>query len=735
MIESCVNGYRPFSKGIIISLFFITFFSFGQSKSELQKLEDFAKLYGTIRYFHPSDEASRIDWKKLSIYGVREILNTNTEQEFYSKLNEIFTPIASSISFNGTNYEWDSVALYPVYWVHYGLGIDNEYPGKFQSYRYNKTKSIFHSKSAALFVPYQINTGKTLKLSYYAKSESEGKSFGLLKAFDTNHKVIQSAIETNNPIKGNDWEYRELIINDIKAVNHILIGLFAEGNDGSFKNVKLLIKKEDEIWEEINLPTFTEDDWSTEPKGNYLIREKSSITLKNIIESEQLKKTTIDSLLNPFVQLKLSNDVVVKIPTIVYADEYRTLPVADSNRLQDIIKQINKIDTNEFNRTVSLSNAIIIWNVFRHFYVYQDELNLKWDVLLRNLLKDAYQADTKEKHLLVLEKFSGNFKDGHIRISQENLTLKFDDIYCTPLNFDFVEGKLIVRNYKNNFNGVIKKGTVINKINDIPTQIFIDSISNYISGSKQYKKVKLLRRINEGAKDSVLRIKTAENNEIEISRTVSFKENEDFFKNNFHEKCKEITESIFYVNLSKLDEHEIDSLIPIINRYKGLIIDNRGYPKDRRHRIFSYFSAVDTTKWLATTKILNPNYFNIKQTFNGYQLNKNKFDTKLKTKNVLLMNGNTISNAELFGQLFKHYNLATIIGQPTAGANGDMNSIKLLGGFRVLFTGLKVKNPDGSLFHSIGIPPDIEVNESINDILYNKDVFIDEAVKYLNKKV
>ncbi|MBL7129341.1 MAG: hypothetical protein ISS16_10205, partial [Ignavibacteria bacterium] len=62
---------------LIIFLFLIVNISFNnntmlkaEEKQEIQNLRSFTKLYGYVKYFHPSDEASEVDWDKFAIYGV-----------------------------------------------------------------------------------------------------------------------------------------------------------------------------------------------------------------------------------------------------------------------------------------------------------------------------------------------------------------------------------------------------------------------------------------------------------------------------------------------------------------------------------------------------------------------------------------------------------------------------------------------------------------------------------------
>ena len=60
----------------------------------IQNLRAFAKLYGYVRYFHPSDEASRIDWDRFAIYGCRTVKNAKSTEELRSVLQGLFYPIA-----------------------------------------------------------------------------------------------------------------------------------------------------------------------------------------------------------------------------------------------------------------------------------------------------------------------------------------------------------------------------------------------------------------------------------------------------------------------------------------------------------------------------------------------------------------------------------------------------------------------------------------------------------------
>ena len=107
-------------------------------------LNSFAHTYGLVRWFHPSEEATKIDWDKFALYGVKEVIDCRSKEELQQKLEELFLPIAPTISFSnkpeGFNYDDYTLSLpankddlLPIFWQHSGvdLGIwSNNYVSK-----------------------------------------------------------------------------------------------------------------------------------------------------------------------------------------------------------------------------------------------------------------------------------------------------------------------------------------------------------------------------------------------------------------------------------------------------------------------------------------------------------------------------------------------------------------------------------------------------------------------------
>ena len=76
---------------------------------------------------------------------------------------------------------------------------------------------------------------------------------------------------------------------------------------------------------------------------------------------------------------------------------------------------------------------------------------------------------------------------------------------------------------------------------------------------------------------------------------------------------------------------------------------------------------------------------------------------------VLMVSNKTVSAGECFAQIIMDLPNVTVVGQQSASTNGTITNAKLPGQFQMTWTGMWLRNPDGSEFHGIGVVPDVEV--------------------------
>ena len=69
------------------------------SAAMAEKLGAFARTYGYVRYFHPSDQASLLDWNQMAMFGANEVLNSPDDETTEKLLERIFGPVVVDLEF------------------------------------------------------------------------------------------------------------------------------------------------------------------------------------------------------------------------------------------------------------------------------------------------------------------------------------------------------------------------------------------------------------------------------------------------------------------------------------------------------------------------------------------------------------------------------------------------------------------------------------------------------------
>lgn len=100
---------------------------------------------------------------------------------------------------------------------------------------------------------------------------------------------------------------------------------------------------------------------------------------------------------------------------------------------------------------------------------------------------------------------------------------------------------------------------------------------------------------------------------------------------------------------------------------------------------------------------------------------------------VLLVSNKSVSAAENFSMMLWDDENITVVGQQSAGTNGNITATYLPGGYYFYFTGMRVLNPDGSELHGVGIPLDVEVAPTPEDYAAGIDPELEAAISVLTE--
>ncbi len=712
------------------------------SNRKTEYLSAFAKLYGYIRYFHPSDEASSIDWDKFLCYGIEQVGKANNPVELKNTLDSLFLPIAPTLDiyFEGeTPKEFeqpenigDSVL---VTWQHIGVAADPN--PEFKSIRLNRIDWALYSRFG-IFEQFanNFNCGnKKFKLSANVIASNNGKG-GIT--------IFGSSSSNGN------YFYRWGTFENVETEPFLLEGVFSEGIDYLILTVRLMEKGKillDDFKFQLernegNLQQFsisnnefiaeeqdmTNELWSSNGLGfKYTIEKSKNKTTIVLESSEEFKYNSLfkkHCLADELITKDLGSGIKCRFPPALYLP--REQPRAFSEQLVNLKNKISqiKLERNSTNLEVTRMGVVMTaWNIFQHFYPYFDVVNSDWEVILKKTLFEVQDNKDVKDFLISLRKMTASLDDGHIRVrhpSEGNLK-------ALPIIFDYIENQIVI--VATNCD-LLQEGDILLELDGKPAGELLINYEEIMSGSPQWKKQKALREFikDDSTKISNVKIRRGEEVlEVSVARTLPLPQYDR------PENVCEIKDNIYYVNLCKANIEEILNRIQEISIAKGVVFDLRGYPNSN-HTIISYMidSPVQSPKWLKP-EIIYPDHENIAGYDTSGRWRIEPMQPQIQGRIVFITDENAISYGESFMGIIEHYKLAKIVGSPTAGANGNVNSVTTIGGCNIRWTGMKVLKHDDSQHHMVGIKPTCPMEPTIQGIRDGRDELLEKAIEIISE--
>jgi C-terminal processing protease CtpA/Prc len=547
----------------------------------------------------------------------------------------------------------------------------------------------------------------------------------------------------SRPIQSGEWREYEITGRVDDDAVMIFFGAILAGNGQAwFDDFQLKVKGEDNRWESIDVrnPGFEEGEtgqkpkfWGTRSAGyHYIVEETDAVEGSKclLLENRSVKYKGKPFKEHPpfgeMIAKELGSGLSCRIPLALYSDESGTLGSVESDAFDSLTAQLKEMAYNQMNTNnedVRLADVIMAWNVFQHFYPYFDVVDVDWDVELTNTLSDALQDKTEEDFFYTLSRMVAKLNDGHGSVMHSFMYTQLG----IPIRVEWVENQLVVTGTKDN--ELVQRGDIILSIDGVEAKKSIEDAERFLSGSPQWKRVRSCWRFGYGEKGTMAKLQIKRGQEI-LGLAL-----ERHFQGLIEEwnrpPLQELQDGVYYVNLDKAPWNVIQPELDKIANAKGVVFDMRGYPKGNHEVICHLLADKDTSKaWMQIPQIIYPDQENIV----GYQKmgwNLVPKKPRIKGKVVFITDGRAISYAESFMSFIEHYKLGEIVGQPTAGANGNNNPFSLPGGFRVGWTGMRVVKHDGSQHHQIGIQPTVPVKRTLQGVIEGRDELLEKALELI----
>lgn len=199
------------------------------------------------------------------------------------------------------------------------------------------------------------------------------------------------------------------------------------------------------------------------------------------------------------------------------------------------------------------------------------------------------------------------------------------------------------------------------------------------------------------------------------------------------ERLTEIRPGIFYVDLDRIGEELFLKALPELEKAKGIVFDLRGYPNVSPVVISHLIdSRVQSARWMIPI-VTTPDHRSFTEFNTNGRWDLDPIAPRLKAKIAFLTDGRAISYAESYLGIIEAYKLAEIVGEPTAGTNGNINPVSLLGDYSIVWTGMKVVKQDGSRHHGVGIQPTVPVSRTIRGVSEKRDEQLERAIEIVSR--
>ncbi len=378
----------------------------------------------------------------------------------------------------------------------------------------------------------------------------------------------------------------------------------------------------------------------------------------------------------------------------------------------------------------SVCNVIIAWNAIKYFYPYSEYVSLTMDSLLRTSLKDALDDSTQYESYLTLCRLMASINDGHARVVGKG----FKYWYRPNAQIVYIEQKLLLKQDISRGDGsIIPRGSELLLINNENAyDVFNQYISLTSSSTLRYKNSIASFRVLDGTKGSKCKLSFKTPNldilEITMHRDSMFYDDPSA---NILDQGYRYVDSILIVDLSIIEESKLIQLLKS-NKFDGVVLDMR--EDVNVSSLFLAYLAKDTVKLLST--IVNRISYcdsNLKNDSSAIILLPRKPNVKKPV--IFISNESAISASESYLSAIKLHKLGIIVGDTSAGTNGNIVQVKLFGGYSVTFTGMKVVNDDGSNFHGVGVAPDILVRPSIYGLVMKEDELMLKSINTIKSSV
>jgi len=416
----------------------------------------------------------------------------------------------------------------------------------------------------------------------------------------------------------------------------------------------------------------------------------------------------------------------VRVPVTLHRDEAQATPAkAKAKGLDAELGRLARSKRGFTDLDVRRGAVIELWNVLRHFYPYQAEVEVDWRGQLRTALASIEHADL-DQSIVALQVLVAALEDGHGEVGHPGRGTQAS----LPFSLDIIEDRAVViaTSEPNRF----AIGDVVTKIDGESAIERISASEALLSGSPQWRRFKAAAwEVPKGPKGTPVKVSVQAAGGARTVATVY--EGPDPAPHPRPDSIHMYDDGVWYVDLTRALWKDIEPRLPELAAAPGVVFDVRGYPEDT-HQIIDYLiEGQEDALWMHVPAIVAPDGDFVSWRHLGWH--RSPAEPHIGGKVAFLTGPGAISYGESLIAYIEAHQLGTRVGAPTAGANGDIVRVDAAGGFFVIFTGMRVTRHDGTSFHRVGLAPELPVVPTLSGLRAGRDEVLEVGLSVARGEV
>ena len=726
------------------------------AQQEIDHVAAFARLYGVVRYFYPGDAGVTVDWNRFAVHGVARVRRATDTDNLETALRELFTPLGPGIEIGRSLSAAPEVgAVDPtlIAWRYTGPGGLSLAAGPYTAGRINRAAAAAPMNPTAFTAfaqmraaaPYQ---GKTIRLRARVRvNNPDAGAAGLWLRVDRPNQARGFFDNMQDrPIRSAEWREYEIQGPVAGDATGIVGGLLTNGAVTAEYDGFELAVLDGTAWTTIPMPNAGFEDGSSAAPDSWQ-RMGSAPSPRVTVESggaaEGRRFLRVTAVPSGTGATPVAAPVAGAAPRAAYSDvdlgsglkarvrlsltdaEARTPGPALDALTAALVAMSNPRGWSEVD--VRLASVVVAWNVLRHFYPYWTETAVDWDSRLQPQLALAASAVDRTTHRDALRQLIADARDGHGNVVDSAAT---ERRALLPLQFSVIEGRVVVTG--STVPEQVPVGSIVNVLGGKPAADRLDEGMRLNSGTAQWRQARALRDMLGCTRDAgiavSLQLPAEPAREVVVPCNAT-----QLVPEPRPNAVAETAPGIWYVDLTRVTAAQLTPTLPSLALATGIVFDMRGYPTDAGSVILRHLiETPENDRWMHVARIAGP--FGQVESWQSVGWNLQPATPQLPARRVFLTDGRAISYAESVMGYVKDRKLATIIGGPTAGTNGNIVTFTTPGGFAITFTGMRVTGHDGrAQHHMIGIAPDIRLDPTLAGVRAGRDELLERALAQLQK--